>query len=127
MMTNASKTKHDLVLMGMPHLAFVIECLGLASLARNTPHKEILTRLGRCLERLAASYGTSSRSRETPTAALALWLDEATKEFHCLTDKDFPALLDACTGNTMPEWLKDMARTELGDSITDLITQCMDC
>ena len=127
MTESASPSMQDQAVMDRPHLAFVIECLGLASLAGNSPHQEILPRLGRCLKTLVATYGLGDHSPGTPNASLVMWLDKAMQEFSCLQEKDLSALLEACSGNTMPDWLKDKVRTELGETVTDLITVCLQC
>jgi len=127
MAQSASRMKQEQALLDRPHLAFVIECLGLAALAENSPHQELLTRLGRCLQKLFTTYAPGEHAPGTPEASLALWLVNAMQEFNCLHAEDISPLLQACSGNTMPEWLKDKARTELGEALTDLIKGCLEC
>jgi hypothetical protein len=121
------QSKQDQALRDRPHLAFVMECLGLAHLSKNTPHQKLMTGLDRCLQSLVATFGTADNLPGMPTASLAMWLDRAVEEFNSLSANDFPALLEACSGNTMPEWLKDKVRSELGESTSDLITACLGC
>ena len=115
------QSKQDHALRDRPHLAIVIECLGISSLSGSITHQKLITGLGRGLQTLVATFGTADNLSGIPTASLALWLDKAVEEFNSLPASDFPELLEACTGNTMPDWLKDKARIELGESITDLI------
>lgn len=121
------QSKQDHALRDRPHLAFVIECLGITSVAENTPHKDLMTRLGRCLQALVAAFDTTNNLSGASTVSLVKWLDSAVAEFNSLPAKDFPALLEACSGNTMPEWLKNKVRIELGESISDLIKESIVC
>ena len=106
-----------------PHLAFIIECLGLASMAEKAPHQEIFNHLELCLKTLF----TGCQSMGAHGDSLIRWLDKAMQEFSSLQDGDFPVLLEACVGNTMPGWLQDKVSTELGDAVTELITRCLEC
>lgn len=115
------QSKQDHALRDRPHLAIVIECLGISHLSGIIPHQKLITGLGRGLQTLVATFGTADNLSGIPTVSLALWLDRAVEEFNSLPASDFPALLEACIGNTMPDWLKDKVRIELGESITDLI------
>jgi len=122
------QSKQDHALRDRPHLAFVIECLGLAHLSRNTSPQKLMTGLGRSLQSLVATFGTADNLPGMPAASLAMWLDRSVEEFNSLkTAGDFSALLEACSGNTMPDWLKDKVRSELGESISDLIKGCLEC
>jgi hypothetical protein len=107
-----------------PHLAFVIECLGLAALSVISSPHELMSRLGRCLALLVTNYASGE-----PTAAptLAQWLGKANEEYRSLLEQDLTPLLSACSGNTMPAWLKDQVRSELGETVSDLITVCLEC
>jgi hypothetical protein len=107
-----------------PHLAFVIECLGLAAIGKISSRHELMSRLGRCLELLVTNYG-SGKPAAVPN--LALWLGKATEEYRSLPEQDLTPLLSACSGNTMPAWLKTKVRSELGETVSDLITACLEC
>ena len=127
-MTQAiSPLNQEQALQERPHLAFVIECLGLASLAEKTPHQGLLDRLGRCLKTLGDTLEAGELEPGTAAASLTLWLGKAVQEFRTLSGEDFTPLLNACTGNTMPDWLKDKIQTELGEAVTDLIRACLEC
>jgi hypothetical protein len=121
------QSKQDRALRDRPHLAVVIECLGLASLADNIPHQKLMTGLDSCLQSLVATFGSADTIAGMPTVSLAIWLNRAVEEYNCLPASDFSTLLEACSGNTMPDWLKDKVHTELGESISDLIKECLEC
>jgi hypothetical protein len=121
------QSTQDLALRDRPHLAIVIECLGLTSLAENSPHQKLMTGLGSSLQSLVANFGTADNVSGMPTVSLAMWLNRAVEEYNSLPATDFPALLEACSGNTMPDWLKDKVSIELGESISDLIKGCLEC
>ena len=107
-----------------PHLAFVIECLGLAALGEISTQHELMSRLGRCLELLVTIYPSDEPTAATP---LALWLGKANEEYRSLPEQDITPMLSACSGNTMPAWLKTKVRSELGATVSDLITVCLEC
>lgn len=127
MTQSISPLTQEQALQDRPHLALVIECLGLASLAEKTPQQELLDRLERCLKTLGTTHAAGELEPGTPAASLAQWLGKAAQEFRTLSRKDFPLLLNACTGNTMPDWLKDKIQNELGEAVTDLIRVCLEC
>ena len=107
-----------------PHLAFVIESLGLAALSEISSCHELMSRLGRCLELLITNYASGE---PTANPSLALWLGKAKEEYRSLPEQDLTPLLSACSGNTMPAWLKTKVQSELGETVSDLITVCLEC
>jgi hypothetical protein len=107
-----------------PHLAFVIECLGLAALDKISSRHELMSRMGRCLELLVTNYASGEPSA---VPNLALWLGKANEEYRSLPEQDLTLLLSACSGNTMPAWLKTKVQSELGETVSDLITVCLEC
>lgn len=83
-----------------------------------------MSRLGRCLELLVTNYAFG----ESPAVPnLALWLGKAKEEYLSLSEQNLTPLLSACSGNTMPAWLKTKVQSELGETISDLITVCLEC
>ena len=107
-----------------PHLAFVIECLGLAAIGKISTRHELMSRLGHCMELLVTNYASDE---PTVTPNLALWLGNAKEEYRSLPEQDLTLLLSACSGNTMPAWLKTKVQSELGETVSDLITACLEC
>jgi hypothetical protein len=62
-----------------------------------------------------------------PTAdpTLAQWLGKAKEEYKSLPELDLQPLLSTCSGNTMPACLKTKVQSELGETVSDLITVCL--
>ena len=115
------------VLQERPHLALVIECMGLASLGSISSRQELMVRLGRCLELLITPSASGASDMATTATPLAQWLDKAQEEFNSLPEEGLMPLLSACSGNSMPDWLIEKAKSELGEAVSDLITVCLEC
>lgn len=117
----------ELTVRQRPHLAFVVECLGLASLVDSAPHQDLLSRLDHCLKELSELSSGGGVAPATPEFRRDLWIDKAVQEFSNLSSEGFSELLHACAGNTMPGWLKEKVRAELGEAVTELIRDCLEC